>query len=197
MRDLTLARRQQLLRLTASSGVAANLEVALDAVGLVLDPELQSQLHSIAAAGGHAGWLQLPVLVWAVEELGASAEDADLLEVVQRCDLEVLEWLKAIRCPLDGTEVALRGAELGRLPVVKLAVYSLQAWARNVLLMNKAARSGSVELMSWLRESRCKWDGWTFACAACAGCEATLEFVQVRPAVRYRSYCNRRSRHVS
>ncbi|KXZ43757.1 hypothetical protein GPECTOR_81g207 [Gonium pectorale] len=53
MRDLTLAQRKQLLHLAAASGVMANLEVVLEAVGWVLDlKELTPPLNA-AASGGH------------------------------------------------------------------------------------------------------------------------------------------------
>ncbi|KXZ51140.1 hypothetical protein GPECTOR_13g627 [Gonium pectorale] len=55
MRDLTLARRKEVLCLTAASGVVANLEVAIDAAGMLLDAyQLTALLHA-AAAAGHAG----------------------------------------------------------------------------------------------------------------------------------------------
>ncbi|KXZ48841.1 hypothetical protein GPECTOR_25g426 [Gonium pectorale] len=54
MRDLTLTQRQRLLRLTAASGVVANLEVALGAVGVIPDSQLEEEILGAAAAGGLA-----------------------------------------------------------------------------------------------------------------------------------------------
>ncbi|KXZ51324.1 hypothetical protein GPECTOR_13g811 [Gonium pectorale] len=53
MRDLKLARRKQLLRLTAATGVMANLEVALEAVGYIPDKEQLTTILYFAAAAGH------------------------------------------------------------------------------------------------------------------------------------------------
>ncbi|KXZ52776.1 hypothetical protein GPECTOR_8g165 [Gonium pectorale] len=135
----------------------------LDAAGLVW-----------AAVGGG----QLPVLAWAVEELGASVQNPDMRkDAIQLCDLEVLKLLRQHGCPLDGNAVALRAAELGRLPGVQWAVEELGARVRKLDLMHSAARSGSVELMAWLRQRGCAWVASVLTQAAGAGCEATLEWM--------------------
>ncbi|KXZ43756.1 hypothetical protein GPECTOR_81g206 [Gonium pectorale] len=54
MRELSLDQRKQLLRLTAASGVAANLDVALEAVGFVPDSGELKDFYLAASAAGHA-----------------------------------------------------------------------------------------------------------------------------------------------
>ncbi|KXZ48839.1 hypothetical protein GPECTOR_25g424 [Gonium pectorale] len=324
MRDLTLTQRQRLLRLTAASGVVANLEVALGAVGFIPDSQLEEEILGAAAAGGLAAavrcilgfgygdthvigktlctaagaghqavcevlladdrapgvtsqhvaaalsgghpeladwllqrwqegpispadsltplgeagntaalqlllqrglrlqahdlaatfltgsgavWMEalkklreygcpvdgaqaaragegegnLSVLVEAVEELGASDRDPWLLEVAQdRCDLEVLRWLRQRGCPIDGAEVALSAARLGQLAVLVWAAEELGASMQSAALMDAAAASGCVEVMAWLRECGCPWSEGTFAEAARSGCVAALQWLAER-----------------
>ncbi|KXZ43759.1 hypothetical protein GPECTOR_81g209 [Gonium pectorale] len=55
MRDLNLEQRKQLLRLTAASGVVANLELALEVVGFIPDSEDLVTPLKAAASAGHIG----------------------------------------------------------------------------------------------------------------------------------------------
>ncbi|KXZ45307.1 hypothetical protein GPECTOR_56g404 [Gonium pectorale] len=47
-------------------------------------------------------------------------------------------------------------------------------------LFEAAARSGSVELLAWLRERGCPWDSGAYTAAAKSGCEAALEWLAER-----------------
>ncbi|KXZ51168.1 hypothetical protein GPECTOR_13g655 [Gonium pectorale] len=127
-----------------------------------------------AAVGG-----QLPVLVWAVEELGASVQDQWMGPTTSRfCDLEALQWLQQRGCRLDVAEVCLGAARRGDLPALAWAMEELRATpARVTCLMDAAAAAGSVELMAWLRERGCFMYRCTFQRAAGSGCVAALEWL--------------------
>ncbi|KXZ51139.1 hypothetical protein GPECTOR_13g626 [Gonium pectorale] len=90
MRDLTLAQRKELLRLTAASGMQANLEVALEAVGFIPAPEQLSALCKEAASAGHVD--AILCLLNFGRTLG-SAVGTGCCEVVQ-------EWLVEQGCPM-------------------------------------------------------------------------------------------------
>ncbi|KXZ43754.1 hypothetical protein GPECTOR_81g204 [Gonium pectorale] len=214
MRDLNLEQRKQLLRPTAVSGVVANLEVALEAVGWVPDWQQLSDLLKAAAAAGRADsvrghseladWLlqkqrlegpigpgdslaplssrtvrQLPVVVWAVDVLGAAVRAAALAKAAaERCDLEVLTWLRQRGCPLKSEVVALAAAQNGQLPVLAWASEELGAQVQSAALMDAAAASGRVELMAWLRKRGCPWGADTLPKAIGSGCcEAALDWL--------------------
>ncbi|KXZ48827.1 hypothetical protein GPECTOR_25g412 [Gonium pectorale] len=132
-----------------------------------------AEVARAAALGG-----QLPVLVWAVEELGASAQDLAVLNaVIGRCNLEALRWLRQRGCPLNGARVALLAVEGGNQMALAWAAEELGASVRSADLMDAAAASGCVEVMAWLREHGCPWGEGTFGGAAGAGCEAALEWL--------------------
>ncbi|KXZ51126.1 hypothetical protein GPECTOR_13g613 [Gonium pectorale] len=302
MRDLTLAQRKKLLRLTADSGVVANMEVALEAVGFIpqssellalleapayeghlglllreaigsstadwqakvewaesqLPPTARRYSDSCSSVAAHPdaifrltwllargypadedvansmlrngntaalelllgrglrpphsatddaarwGWLevlkklreygyplgvtvkmwlaasrdQLPVLVWAVEELGATLQDRQLSKTAAgQCGLETLAWLQQRGCPLDGAEVAQGAAMRGDLQLLQWAVQELGAPLTSPALLDAAAGVGSIELMAWLRERGCPWGGRVYSNAARAGCVAALEWL--------------------
>ncbi|KXZ48773.1 hypothetical protein GPECTOR_25g357 [Gonium pectorale] len=124
---------------------------------------------------------KLPVLVWAVEELGASVQVPEVVDAAEcRCDLEALRWLWQCGCPLDAGRVALWAAAHGRLPVLEWAAEQLGASMQSADLMCLASSSGSVEMMAWLRERGCPWGPGAFAAAAGAGSEAVLEWLVER-----------------
>ncbi|PNH03687.1 hypothetical protein TSOC_010218 [Tetrabaena socialis] len=67
---------------------------------------------------------------------------------------------------------------IGHLPVVAWLVETLGAAAvLSVHTFAAAARSGSVQVVAWLLERGCLWDGSAFTAAAAAGCEEQLEWL--------------------
>ncbi|PNH10596.1 Fibronectin type 3 and ankyrin repeat domains protein 1 [Tetrabaena socialis] len=72
-------------------------------------------------------------------------------------------------------------AEHGRLPVVAWLVETLGAEkVLSAQVFASAARSGNMELLAWLHDRGCPWDGSVFAEAAEAGCEEQLEWLAAR-----------------
>ncbi|KXZ48828.1 hypothetical protein GPECTOR_25g413 [Gonium pectorale] len=132
---------------------------------------------ALAAAVGR----QLPMLVWAVEELGASVQDLAVMYAAEDlCDLEALRWLRPRGCPVNGARVARSAARLGHLAALVWAAEELGAPLQTAELMDAAAASGSVEMMAWLRERGCPWGLETFGKAAGSGCEASLVWLAER-----------------
>ncbi|KXZ48815.1 hypothetical protein GPECTOR_25g400 [Gonium pectorale] len=139
-------------------------------------------LDAAEVAEGAVKGEQLPVLVWAVEALGASVQDRKLAKAAEyRYDLEVLTWLRQRGCPLNGRRVALSAARRGhQLAALAWAAEGLGASLQSAELMDAAAASGRVEVMAWLRERGCPWGKGMFAGAARAGCKAALEWLEER-----------------
>ncbi|KXZ49622.1 hypothetical protein GPECTOR_20g479 [Gonium pectorale] len=124
-RGLNLDRRKLLLRLTAASGVVANLEVAVQAVGFDFAMEmrdlgaaaasagsldacravrLDGKLFRWAASSGSVelmAWLQERGCVWGDKALVGAAESG--------CE-EAVEWLVERGCPLAGAKKAYGAA---------------------------------------------------------------------------------------
>ncbi|KXZ51129.1 hypothetical protein GPECTOR_13g616 [Gonium pectorale] len=135
----------------------------LDAGGLVCS----------GARGGH-----LQVVVWAVEELGASPHGYFIgVDLKSRCDLEVLKWLHQHGWRLNPAKWALEAAQGCNLPALMWVVRELGAPVTSPALMDAASACGNVEMMAWLRERGGPWGEDAFASAARAGCEAALDWV--------------------
>ncbi|KXZ42677.1 hypothetical protein GPECTOR_125g510 [Gonium pectorale] len=99
--------------------------------------------------------------------------------------LQPLEALHAAGWLLDAGRLAQLAAEGGRLHVLAWLVETFQGAEAgsvrlNADLFRKAARSGSVELLAWLRERGCAWDEGIWEMAAGAGCEEALEWLAER-----------------
>ncbi|KXZ47187.1 hypothetical protein GPECTOR_37g193 [Gonium pectorale] len=143
VRGLTLERRQQLLSLTAASGVVANLEVAEKAAGCLLTNEVLkaaaragqldacvwlwehgsrtvsarhecSNLLGSAASGGH-----LHVCEWLLS-LGLAWETSGADAAARAGHVRLMEWLLQRRpqmdvaaCPVDETRLLLAGVAHG------------------------------------------------------------------------------------
>ncbi|KXZ43740.1 hypothetical protein GPECTOR_81g188 [Gonium pectorale] len=137
------------------------------------------QLDADAVAREAAGCGHLPVLAWAVEELGASLQDVGLVHyAAERCNLGTLEWLHQHGCSLAARQVVRGAAQRSDMATLRWAVAELGAASlHDETLMNAAARSGRVELMAWLRERGCPWVATTLKSAAGTGCEAALEWL--------------------
>ncbi|KXZ48411.1 hypothetical protein GPECTOR_28g818 [Gonium pectorale] len=111
-RGLTLEQRQQLLCLTATSGVVANLEAALQAAGCPLTYEV---FKAAAAAG------ELPSCQWLLDHGCPTIEDfsdgSRLLETAaQGGHLHMCEWLLSLDdldWPSDGSNAAAHGGHVG------------------------------------------------------------------------------------
>ncbi|KAG2496555.1 hypothetical protein HYH03_005378 [Edaphochlamys debaryana] len=125
-RILPLARRRQLLHLTAASGVVANLEVAATASGVALDG---SVLEAAARAGS----------------------------------LEACTWLRNRGCPW-GPAVTTAAARSGCMPLVYWLISSGCPCAPRQLL-TAAGESGNAELVEWLLSQ----DGLDYAFGAALG----------------------------
>ncbi|KXZ49592.1 hypothetical protein GPECTOR_20g448 [Gonium pectorale] len=84
----------------------------------------------------------------------------------------------AVHCP----RVAQLAALGGHLHVVAWLVEALGAEALplDAWLFSHAARSGSVELMAWLRDHGCPWDKRALVGAAESGCEEAVEWLVAR-----------------
>ncbi|KXZ43922.1 hypothetical protein GPECTOR_77g2 [Gonium pectorale] len=129
-----------------------------------------------AAVGG-----RLPVLEWAVQELGASLQDLWLIHyAAEQCDREMLDWLRQHGCPLAARQVARGAAQRGDMPTLQWAVEELRASPQDFGLMNAAARSGRLEVLAWLWERGCPWGATTLKNAVDTGCEAALEWLVER-----------------
>ncbi|KXZ56480.1 hypothetical protein GPECTOR_1g43 [Gonium pectorale] len=109
-RGLTLERRQQLLYLTAASGVVANLDVALQAAGCLATYEV---FHAAAATG------QLRCCHWLLEH-GCPTEESDVGSGLLGAAAGgghrlVCEWLLGLglRWASDGAVDAARGGHVG------------------------------------------------------------------------------------
>ncbi|KXZ47862.1 hypothetical protein GPECTOR_32g475 [Gonium pectorale] len=136
------------------------------------------ELDAAEVASASAGSGHLPVLMWAVEELGASLQHTWLLPVATFSrDLEALQWLRQRGCPLDAAIVASAAARRGHLPILTWAVEELGAHVASPRLLDAAAASGRVEVMAWLRQRGCPWGGDPFRNAGAAGCEAAMEWL--------------------
>ncbi|KXZ48426.1 hypothetical protein GPECTOR_28g834 [Gonium pectorale] len=154
---------------TARSGNLEALKKAREH-GCVLEA---SFVASGAAINGH-----LPVLVWAVEELGASVQDRKLIKsVLGRCDMEVMQWLWRRGLRVDGQQVVEATVRCGKAPVLAWAVEELGASLQSHGLMDVAAASGCVELMARMRQHGCPWGARTVEEVAQGGCEAALEWL--------------------
>ncbi|KXZ47939.1 hypothetical protein GPECTOR_31g301 [Gonium pectorale] len=95
--------------------------------------------------------------------------------------LAALQALHAAGCPVSPLDVACAAAEGDHLAAVAWAV---EAFGAAVTLGRKlfasAAKSGSVELMAWLRERGCPWDASAVVSAATAGSAPALEWLAER-----------------
>ncbi|KXZ46078.1 hypothetical protein GPECTOR_47g353 [Gonium pectorale] len=109
-----------------------------------------------------------------IEEAVLSAAEAGHLAAVQA--LQAAGW------PINGPSCAARAAEAGHLHALAWLLEGQWAqWAGPVVLdaelFSEAARSASVELLAWLRQRGCSWDGKAYGSAARAGCQAALEWL--------------------
>ncbi|KXZ45252.1 hypothetical protein GPECTOR_56g348 [Gonium pectorale] len=207
MHDLTLARRRELLCLTAASGAADNLALAARACGCPLTNQVA---YSAGRAGQLGSCLALEELGCdlrrAVEGAAAGGHQALCVEQANMCShfspidcanaaakgghADLFQWmlgwdiepaLHAGGWRFDAQEASRCAAWRGHLHVVAwLAETPDLGVALDELLFEGAGQSGSVELMAWLRERGCPWDVHTFTAAAKSGCEAALEWLAER-----------------
>ncbi|KXZ54742.1 hypothetical protein GPECTOR_4g811 [Gonium pectorale] len=93
--------------------------------------------------------------------------------------LAALQALHAAGWPVNINSAGRRAARGGHLHVLAWLVQALGAEAvrLDARLFGEAARSGSVQLMAWLRERGCPWSSSAFTGAAESGCEAAMEWL--------------------
>ncbi|KXZ45259.1 hypothetical protein GPECTOR_56g355 [Gonium pectorale] len=119
MRDLTRARRRELLCLTAASGATANLQVAARAVGF-------KPTREVAHAAGKAGQLGSILML---EELGCDVHDAVKGAAagghLVLCG-ELLQQRAGDSSPYDAFDCACEAADGGHVDVVDFMVRRLQ-----------------------------------------------------------------------
>ncbi|KXZ43741.1 hypothetical protein GPECTOR_81g189 [Gonium pectorale] len=137
------------------------------------------RLNADVVAWGAVDGGQVPVLEWAVEELGAQLQDVSklLFSDVSRCSLGTLKRLHQQGWPCEARKAALGAAKLGDMATLRWAVEELGASPQDASLMDAAAREGRVEVMVWLRERGCPWGKDMFDCALHSGCGAALEWL--------------------
>ncbi|KXZ42670.1 hypothetical protein GPECTOR_125g503 [Gonium pectorale] len=128
-RGLTLARRRQLLRLTAASGCVANLEVALEAVGCLP----VNETFAAAAAAGQLGCCKL---------------------LRDRCGLPcgAFDTYCGLLSGAYGLRKALAAAAGGGHQHVCEWLLAVEPRAWSSAAVGSAARGGHVGLMEWLLE---------------------------------------------
>ncbi|KXZ51125.1 hypothetical protein GPECTOR_13g612 [Gonium pectorale] len=135
-------------------------------------------INAAEVVSAAAECVHLPVLAWAVEEMGVSLQNQVLARgAVRQCNLEALQWLRQYGCPLNAAEVVLAAARAHNMPVLTWAVEELGAQATSPALMDAMAALGRVELLTWLHQHGCPWGAITFWSAAAVGCEAALEWL--------------------
>ncbi|KXZ43229.1 hypothetical protein GPECTOR_97g767 [Gonium pectorale] len=132
-----------------------------------------------AAESGNLPALQY-LLVEAGVQPGRNGEPAAL--AAGGGHLAVLQALHAAGWPVNFKSAGRRAARGGHLHVLDWLVHALGAEAVRLgaRLFGEAARSGSVELMAWLRERGCPWSSSAFTGAAESGCEAAMEWLAQR-----------------
>ncbi|KXZ47243.1 hypothetical protein GPECTOR_37g249 [Gonium pectorale] len=133
-----------------------------------------------AVHSGNAAALQYLLAGAAPEGSRHSASAATAAAAVG--DLAALQTVCAAGWRVDARRAGLLAAAGGHVAVLAWLVEALgeEAVGLDSDLLNGAAGAGSVELLAWLRERGCEWDGRTFAHAARSGCEAALEWLAER-----------------
>ncbi|PNH01918.1 Ankyrin repeat domain-containing protein, partial [Tetrabaena socialis] len=116
--------------------------------------------------------------------LGEEADTRDQLafdllpRAASKGHLAVLKEMHPSIDRFDYKSVADAAAEAGQLPALAWLVETVgAARALTVRVFARAARSGSVEMLAWLRERGCPWDASVFAEAAAFGSEEQLEWL--------------------
>ncbi|KXZ49340.1 hypothetical protein GPECTOR_22g934 [Gonium pectorale] len=158
-----------------------------------------------AGSGGHVGLMKW--LLARGPELHVTTSRLDdvlhlVMGVAHGCDLPTLQrmwggwgqlgsWVKSqalavavgSRTPdwmgRQEPECARTAADQGHLHVLAWLVetFGAEAVGMSPRIFNAVARTGSVEMMAWLLERGCGWDGCTFTSATCSGCEEAVEWL--------------------
>ncbi|GLC46537.1 hypothetical protein PLESTM_001886700 [Pleodorina starrii] len=124
----------------------------------------------------------LAALSFLVEQAGVRPTDDDLsmTAAARRGHLAVLQYLHASGLPFYAPDVAQDAARMGHLPIVAWVVEGLGFTDGAARLLNYAAASGNLELMTWLHVR-----GWALGPTAInngaeSGCEEALEWLVER-----------------
>ncbi|KXZ54405.1 hypothetical protein GPECTOR_5g60 [Gonium pectorale] len=106
----------------------------------------------------------------------------DVCSAARGGHLAALQVLHGAGWKLDGRRAALCAAEGGHLRVLEWLAETLgtAGLLLDAELFRRAAGTGSVELLAWLRERGCPWDSTAFPQAAASGCEAAVEWLMER-----------------
>ncbi|KXZ48457.1 hypothetical protein GPECTOR_27g627 [Gonium pectorale] len=119
-----------------------------------------------------------------LSEVHVDAEDQRRVAVyvAEGGHLAVLQALHLAGQAISPPGSARAAAGGGHLHVLAWLVetFGAEAVRLDLELFHCAARSGSVELLAWLRERGCPWDAEAYNRAASSGCEAALEWLAER-----------------
>ncbi|KXZ49693.1 hypothetical protein GPECTOR_20g550 [Gonium pectorale] len=185
----TLARWRPVLRYAACSPTpdwAAKVEW-LEAQGCPLCAEVAES----AAAHPDDGEA-LARLTWLLRGRGYPVEGRAVHAAACRGNTAALQYLLSEVPPAGNdrdavaVDVVAEGGHLAALQALHAAgwlagpLWADEPAALDEKLFAAAAESGSVELLAWLRERSCPWDGCAYQGAAGSGCEAALEWLAER-----------------
>ncbi|KXZ44125.1 hypothetical protein GPECTOR_73g646 [Gonium pectorale] len=132
-----------------------------------------------AARSGNVAAVQYLLAEVGVAPAGRSTAPA---YAAQGGHLAALQALHAAGWGVGASHTSRTAAARGHLHVLAWLVgtFGGEAVVLDAELLARAARSGSVELLAWLLERGCPWDGGAYKSAAESGCEAALEWLAAR-----------------
>ncbi|KXZ44140.1 hypothetical protein GPECTOR_73g661 [Gonium pectorale] len=146
----------------------------------------RGDILGVAAVRAAAGADNLAALQYLLTEVGIQPPDnkyhgADT-DAAREGHLAAVQALHSAGWPLDAFGDGRLAAQGPHLSLLAWLVETLgeEAVRLDASLFKAAAKSGSVELLAWLRERGCEWDAEAYTCAADAGCVAALEWLVER-----------------
>ncbi|GLC38720.1 hypothetical protein PLESTM_000767300 [Pleodorina starrii] len=157
---------------------AANIGLAGNAVGRLQwlhgrGYPMEEYAAKLAAENGDSAALQ-----FLLEQAGVLTHDIDCMEVAWKGHLDILQYLRGRGKPLINAMVARSAASGGHLHVVVWAVETLGVTPDNTGdLLDRAATSGNIELMSWLRDRGWAWGHQAVVTAAFSGRMEALDWI--------------------
>ncbi|GLC52197.1 hypothetical protein PLESTB_000593900 [Pleodorina starrii] len=157
---------------------AANIGPAGNAVGRLQwlhgrGYPMEEYAAKLAAENGDSAALQ-----FLLEQAGVLTHDIDCMEVAWKGHLDILQYLHGRGKPLINAMVARSAASGGHLHVVVWAVETLGVTPDNTGdLLDRAATSGNIELMSWLRDRGWAWGHQAVVTAAFSGRMEALDWI--------------------
>ncbi|KXZ46034.1 hypothetical protein GPECTOR_47g309 [Gonium pectorale] len=135
--------------------------------------------HAVQAAANSGNTAALQYLLAEVEAVVARDTGTVVSFAAEAGQLAVLQALKVAGWPVHeyASCCAHEAAMGGHLPVLAWLQEELQERLLDENLFKAAAKSGSVELLVWLRQHGCPWDSKAYTAAAGSGCVAALEWL--------------------